>query len=263
MNKDGDRPVIAITGAAKNTGFAIARKFAEEGYDVCITSRSQDEADSAAKAIMDDFPDATVIGYKMETADVSQIRDVFNRIKKRFSRLDVFVANATATGYNQNILNSTEEDYDFIMASNTKGYFFCSQEAARIMVERKKGNIILIGSVHSKGAIPNRILYGLSKCAIDGLHRTIACELAKYNIRCNCLIAGAVWNNRWDGMTEEDYAARRSNWPLGIEGYPEDIADAAYYLGTDLSAKVTGTDLVVDSGVTASLLKYDKDWDKV
>ncbi len=257
------KPVIVITGAAKNTGFAIARRFAKEGYNVCITSRTGEQANNAAEKIMKEYHGIIAAGYEMETANVARIREVFGQIKQQFGRLDVFVANATATGYNQNILNSTEEDYDFMMNSNTKGYFFCSQEAARIMVDQERGNIILIGSVHSKRPVPNRILYGLSKCGIDGLHRSIAYELAKYNIRCNCLIAGAVWNDRWEGMTEEDFASRRDNWPLGIESYPDDIANAAYFLGSEQSATITGTELVVDSGVTACLLKYDKNWDSV
>jgi NAD(P)-dependent dehydrogenase (short-subunit alcohol dehydrogenase family) len=260
MNKIN--PVILISGAARNTGFAIAKRFAKEGYNVCITSRNKKSAEDAAKKIEQEYPDIIAKGYGMASAEIEDIRKTFSDVKHEFGKLDVFVANATTPGYNQNILNSTPEDFDYVINSNLKAYFFCSQEAAKIMTEQKKGNIILIGSVHSKGALPNRILYGMTKCAIDGMHRSIAYELAKYNIRCNCIVAGAIWNDRWEGLTEEELQLKRDNWPVGRESYPEDIANAAYFLSSDQSETITGIDLVVDSGVTACLLNYNKKWEE-
>lgn len=256
------QPVALITGAAKNTGLATARRFAREGYAVCITSRSTGEAVAAAAAIMQEYPAATAVGFQMVPADVPQVRQVFAQLKERFGRLDVLVANATAVGYNQNILNTLPEEFDFVMNSNARGYFFCSQEAAKIMVAQGHGSIVLIGSVHSLRPLANRILYAASKCAIASFNRSIAIELGKYGIRCNCVIAGAIWNDRWTGMTEADLEARRANWPLGRESLPDDIANAVYFLASDEASTVTGTELVVDSGAMASLLKYDKDWDR-
>ncbi|MDD5603270.1 MAG: SDR family NAD(P)-dependent oxidoreductase [Eubacteriales bacterium] len=260
--KNDVRPVAIITGAARNTGYATAERFAGEGYNVCITSRSGEDARKAASEIAASYPGAIVKGYEMPTTDIEKIRDVFRQLKSYFGRLDVLVANATATGYAQNILNTDPEDFDFVMSSNTRGYFFCCQEAAKIMVEQKKGSIVLVGSVHSLRPLPNRIVYAASKSAIDSFNRSIAVELGKYGIRCNCVIPGAIWNHRWIGLTENEIAAKRDNWPVGRESQPEDVANAIYFLASDQASTITGTNLVVDSGVSANLLKYDKNWDK-
>ena len=86
--------------------------------------------------------------------------------------------------------------------------------------------------------------------------RALAIELAQYNIRSNCIIAGAIKTNRWDNLSEEQVLAKRANWPLGLESTGDDIANGVFYLGTDLSKTVTGTELTIDSGLLVSLLPY-------
>ncbi len=255
------RPVALITGATKNTGFATATRFAKEGYDVCVTSRDKKEAQAAAKKIMKMYPEISAKGYGVQTYDVQQIREAFQDVKERFGRLDVMVANATATGFHS-LVSTTPEQFDFVMDCNAKGYFFCCQEAAKIMIPQKSGAMVLIGSVHSHGAIPKRITYAASKGAIDVISRNAAYELGKYGIRCNCIVAGAIWNNKWEGMSQEELQKRRDNWPLAIESVPENIANAVFFLASDQAATITGSELVVDSGVSACVLQYDKNWEE-
>ena len=101
----------------------------------------------------------------------------------------------------------------------------------------------------------------MSKGAIDVMTRNMCYELGKFGIRANTVIVGATYNDRWEGMTEEDYEKKRANWPVGRESYPEDMANAVYFLASDMARTVSGCELRVDSGVLACLLKYDKDWD--
>lgn len=256
-----NRPVALVTGASRNTGFAAARRFAKEGYDVVITSRSQGSADESAAVIREQYPDIRAIGIAMETHDPAQIHAAFEKVRSTFGRLDVMVANATDPGYSQSILSTTPEGYDYVMSCNAKGYFFCTQEAAKIMLEQHKGSIVLVGSVNGYGVLPNRIVYAASKAAIGAITRNASYELGKFGIRVNCVVAGAIWNDRWNKLTEEEIRAKRDNWPLGRESTPEDMANAIYFLASDQAATVTGSEFVVDSGVTPCLLKYDKDWD--
>ena len=86
--------------------------------------------------------------------------------------------------------------------------------------------------------------------------RATALELAKYHIRSNSIIAGAIRTDRWNSLSSEQIAAKRANWPLELESTGEDIANGAFYLGTDLSKTVTGTELTIDSGILISLLPY-------
>lgn len=248
--------VVFITGATKNTGYAIARKFASEGFDVAISSRSIASAEEAAEKIASDFSVKTK-GYSLNLADVSDIKRVFEDIKVTFGGLDTFVANSANLGVDYDMLSVTEDDYDDLMNVNLKGTYFCCQQAALIMKEQKKGSVILISSVHSHETIWGRSLYTVSKGGLNSLAKAMAIELGVYNIRANVIICGAIKTDRWNGFTDEQIAKRRANWPIGLESTGEDIANGAFYLGTDLSKTVTGTELTIDSGVLVSLLPYN------
>ncbi|MEE1042995.1 MAG: SDR family oxidoreductase [Clostridia bacterium] len=114
-----------------------------------------------------------------------------------------------------------------------------------------------MSSVHSKESMWGRCLYTASKGGINALMRALAIELGAYKIRANCIIAGAIRTDRWDGFTEQEIAQKRKNWPAGLESTGEDIANGVFYLGTDLSKTVTGTELTIDSGVLVSLLPFN------
>jgi len=245
--------VVFVTGAAKNTGLAIAEKFASRGYDVAISSRDQDELDRVVGYIREKYG-VKVRGYSMELSDISAVKATFSAIENDFGSLDVFVANAAQLGINIDIFSASEEDFDNVIDVNLKGNFFACQCAALIMKKYNKGSIVIIGSVHSKQSVWGRCLYSLSKGGLNALVHSMAVELAPYGIRANVILAGAIRTDRWEGISPEVEAARRANWPLGIESTGEDIANGVYYLGTDLSKTVTGTELVIDSGILASLL---------
>ena len=125
------------------------------------------------------------------------------------------------------------------------------------MKEYGKGSIVIMSSVHSHACIWGRSLYTASKGALNALARSMAIELGVYGIRTNCIIAGAIKTERWDGLTEDQIAKKRANWPVGLESTGEDIANGVFYLGTDLSKTVSGTELTIDSGVLVSLLPYN------
>jgi NAD(P)-dependent dehydrogenase (short-subunit alcohol dehydrogenase family) len=258
---EADTKVVFITGATKNTGYAIAEKFACEKYNVCISSRDQESAAIAAEKLGKNYPEIKTVGYKMDPADPREIATVFDKINSEFGRLDSLIANAANLGVGLNILNTLPEEYDAVMDANAKGYFFCSQAAARIMMKQGGGSIVLIGSVHAHGAVPGRVVYAASKGAVSSMCRCIAVELSKYNIRCNSLNAGAIWSERWEKQSAAETAERRARWPLGKESSPQDIAKAVYFLASDQSPTVTGTELVVDSGISICLLPYDDRWD--
>ena len=247
---------VFITGAAKNTGLAIANYFASKGYQVAISSRNLENAEKTATELSKLFG-IKAKGYALSLKDVEEIRQVFRAIKEDFGGLDVFVGNSADLGVGQEVLTVTEEEFDSVMNVNVKGHYFCCQQAALLMKEKRNGSIVLIGSVHYKGAVRGRGLYAASKGAMATMVRSLAYELAEYGIRVNQVVAGAIRTDRWDYLTEEEMTMRRANWPLGIESTGEDIAKGVYYLASENSGTVTGTDLTIDSGVLTCLLKYD------
>ena len=252
--------VVFITGATKNTGLAIAEKFAENGYNVAITSRRAEDAEKTAAALSEKHG-IKAIGYELALQSVDSIKEVFASVRRDFGRLDVFVGNSANLGVDVDILNATEEDFDSVMDVNLKGNFFCAQQSALIMKENGGGSIVMIGSVHYSQAIWGRVLYTASKGGLVSLVKSLAIELGEFGIRANTIIAGAIHTERWDVQTPEQTAKRRAQYPVGRESFGEDIANGAFYLGTDLSATVTGTELTIDSGISICLLPYKKHYE--
>jgi 3-oxoacyl-[acyl-carrier protein] reductase len=249
--------VVFITGATRNTGRAIAEKFAAIGYDVAVSGRDVTDAEAVADELSQKYG-VKAKGYGVELSDLKSVNAAFEDITTTFNGLDIFVANAANLGVDFGVLNSSEDDFDSVIDANVKGTFFCCQNAAKIMKAQGKGSIVVVGSVHCHQAIHGRALYTMSKGALLSLTKSMAVELGAYGIRANYLAAGAIHTDRWDGQTEEETVRRRAQYPAGIESFGEDIAEAVYYLGSDLSRTVTGTELTVDSGISICLLPFKK-----
>ena len=255
-------PVAMITGGTRNTGLAIAERFANEGFDIVITSRGVQNAQETAQDLQKRYPEVTILGLGMVPAKYEEIVDAFHQIDIHFGRIDALVCNATAISNWKSVIDVTEDDLNFMMQSNVNGYFFSAQEAAKRMKAQKNGSIVMVSSVQTLGAVPKMSSYTASKCAINALSKAFAVEMAKYGIRCNTLLAGAIWSERWDDYTQEEIIQKRSNWPLEMESRPEDIADSVYFLCSQKAKMITGTEVTVDSGVSACLLKYNRNWDE-
>lgn len=255
MNK-----IVLITGATRNVGYAMAQKFASEGYDVIITSRSAEDAQAAAKTLGEQYPQVSVYPLELQLSSVEHIEEVFRGIARDHGRLDALVVNAAHLAINTNIMNVTPEDYDRIMTPNLKGNFFLCQKATELMGPGSA--VLFISSVHANQCVPNRILYSMTKAAINALCRGIAVELGHKGIRANAIDAGAIWTERWIGISEEEKARRRKPYPAGRESQPSEIAEGAFFLCSDKAQTITGTELVIDSGVSVNLLTYNADWHK-
>ncbi len=256
-----EKKVAFVTGAVRNTGYAIAQRFAREGWNVCISSRDEASAKEAVARLEKEFPQTEFLGIGIDQSYIEQIEAGFKKIEAHFGRLDAFVANAAHLAVDYNTFNTTPEMWDSVMNANVRGTFFCSQAAARLM-EKTGGSIVLISSVHANQSITGRVAYSASKAAINAMMRCMAVELGYLGIRVNALIAGAIWTERWATQSEEVTAKRRSQYPAGKESAPEDIASAVYFLASDQSPTITGTEMTVDSGISVCLLPYNKDWNQ-
>jgi len=246
---------VFITGATQNTGLEVAKSFAGKGYDLHITSRSLESAEKIAYALKQEYPEVQVYPYALDLKDVKDICRVFSKVKETSGTLDVFVANAADLAVDIDVYNVTEERYDEIMDTNVKGNFFCCRESAKLMKDNG-GSIILISSVQSKGAVEGRTVYSMSKAALNMVGKTLAFDLAPYNIRVNTVIAGAVHTHRWDALDEDFANARRKAYPLKREVDLSDIVNGVLYFAGDEAKMVTGAELVIDAGVMVPLLTY-------
>jgi len=250
------KKTVFITGGVRNSGLSIAEKFACEGYNVAISSRRLDDAERTASEIAKKFG-VKAKGYELSLRSVPEIREVFADVKRTFGRLDSLVTVAAHLGVDHEVLTVTEEEFDEVFDVNAEGCFFCAQQAALIMKEKHHGSIVFIGSVHYKSAIYGRLTYAGSKGAVASMVHNMAFELAEHGIRVNQVLPGAVRTDRWDGISPEEEARRRRNWPLGIESTGEDVAEAVYFLSSYAAKTITGTELAVDSGTLSCLLSYN------
>ena len=249
---------VFVTGATKNTGWAIARRFASLGWNVVISSRNEAAAAEAAKKLKAEFPDVETLGVGMDPAHIADIRAAFGRIRAAFGHLDAFVNCAAHLGVGMSILSTSPDDYDALMAANVRGPFFCVQEAVKLMTDG--GSVTFISSCHALKSVPGRICYTVSKAAVGGMVRSLAVELGPLGIRANAILAGAIRTDRWDPLSPEEVQERRDRYPAGKESSPDEIAAAVAFLASEEARTVTGVEMPVDSGIGVCLLKYNKNW---
>lgn len=152
---------VLVTGATRNTGFAIAEKFAGEGYNVIITGRNEEGNIRAEKELSEKYPDVKILSTVMELNDIDSIIKCVDFVKEKAGKLSALVLNAIHPAMNTNIMNVTPEDYNRVMTPNLFGNFFLCQKAAEIMPQGSA--ICIVSSVHANQCIPNRILYSMTR----------------------------------------------------------------------------------------------------
>lgn len=238
---------VFITGATDGTGYAIASRYAREGYDVFITSRDEERARKAANKLMEEHKNIKAFGYGLDTAGEENVIAVFEDIRKKGYLIDTLVCNAADLGIGMDAFTVDLKRFMKVFEVNLGWNFSIARHAALMMREKNHGAIVFITSNTAYRAIPNRCAYGASKSGILGLARSLAVDWGKYGIRVNCVLPGMIKTSRW----EENEAIRNApsnNTPIGDIASFEDIANAAWFLGSCEAGNVTGAELTVDGG---------------
>ena len=242
MNKS-----VFVTGAASGTGFAIASRFAQEGYDVFIGSRKQSAAEEAAAQIASRYGVAAK-GYGMKVFDEENAENIFEDIRQGGYLLDTLVLNAADLGIGQQFFQVPVRAFMEVIETNMGWNFMLSRQAALQMREKGGGAIVFINSNTAYRAIPDRVAYSASKSGALGMMRAMALDLGKYNIRVNAVLPGMIKTERWENNLNHCREAPSNYTPLRDIATFEDIANAAWFLGSSQSRNVTGTELTVDGG---------------
>lgn len=242
MNKS-----ILITGATSGTGFSIAQRFAKEKYDVFIGSRDVQGAEQAALKIADQYH-VNALGYGMLVNNEKNVRRIFEDIRSRGYLLDTLVLNAANLGICQKFFSVHIADFMEVINTNIVWNFMISRAAAEQMREKGAGSIVFINSNTAYRAIPDRVAYSASKSGALGLMRAMALDLGKYGIRVNAVLPGMIKTERWKNNENNCRSALSNYTPIGDIAEFSDIANAAYYFGSEQSRNTTGAELVVDGG---------------
>lgn len=248
---------VLITGAQKGTGYGIAELFASNGWNVFLTSRDGAGAEEAACRLKKQFG-VSAKGYQCDIRNEQQVIDMFADIDKNGYFVETLVLNAADMGFGtdpakgQDFWTVPVEEFQRVFETNLVWNFMLIRQASLRMREHGGGAIVLISSNTAYRAIPNRIAYSASKGGIIAMTKALAVDLGPFGIRCNVLLPGTIKTERWEGMGNKRIVDG-SLTPIGDISDFEDIANAVWFLGTDLSKNITGTELIVDGGMSCQL----------
>lgn len=249
---------VFITGAQNGTGYGIAELFAKQGWDVFITSRRGNDAEASAKKLSEEYG-VFAKGYECNIRNEKQIIDIFADIDKTGRFVETVILNAANMGFNpenpaagQDFWTVTVENFQEVFETNLVWNFMIIRQAAIRMREKGKGSIVFISSNTAYRAIPNRAAYSASKGGINAFAKALAVDLGQYGIRCNVVLPGTIKTERWVQMGSKQIV-NGTLTPIGDISDFEDVANACWFFGTDMSKNVTGTELIVDGGMSCQL----------
>ena len=247
---------VIVTGGSTGIGFEVARRFAASGDRVVITARSADALDEARSLLASEGLD--VVTAAGSVSDLRDARRTLATAMERLGSVDVLVNNAGIC-HEASVIDTDDETWAALMATNVAGVFLMSREAARIMIEQGTGGVIInTSSVNSTMVEPLYVPYSATKAAVDALTKGMALELAPFGIRVVGVRPGYIETPMISKVLQDPAGA--DEWreavagvvPLGRMAYPEELAGTYFFLASEDASYITGTNVVVDGGRVAS-----------
>jgi NAD(P)-dependent dehydrogenase (short-subunit alcohol dehydrogenase family) len=247
-----------VTGAGSGIGREIALLFAKQGATVAVG----DINDEGTKGVVDEITAAggSALPLHLDVTSRESARDAIAAIVRQTGRFDILVNNA-GIGMVGNLTETEPSDFERLMAVNVYGVYHCSQAAVEQMQAQNPqgGAIVNIASIAGQVAVARRFAYGTTKGAVISMTQSVAMDYIDKGIRCNCICPGTVESpiveaylqNYQQGEIEENRKQLHARQPLGRMGRPDEIAPLALYLASDEAGYVTGSQMVIDGGLTA------------
>jgi len=237
--------VSIITGAASGFGKGIAKKFSEEGAKLILADINKDELEKVSKDLDQDF-------FHVDVSNSSSMQKLSEYVLNKYKNIDIMVNNAGITHLPKPLEEVTEEEFDKVFSVNSKSVFFCGKFFVPHMKSEKKGSILNIASTAGLSPRPNLNWYNATKGWMITATKTMAVELAPFNVRVNSLAPVAGETPLLKSFLGEDTPEKRnaflSTIPLGRFSTPKDLANAACFLCSDEASMITGSILEVDGG---------------
>ena len=230
--------VEVVTGAARGIGKAIALKYASEGADVAFTDLVIDENAQATEKEIAAFG-VRVKGYASNAANYDETHAVVAEIMKDFGRIDILVNNAGITRDGL-MMRMDEKQWDMVLTVNLKSAFNFIHAVTPIMARQRGGSIINMSSVVGVSGNAGQCNYSASKAGMIGLAKSIAKEMGPRGIRANCIAPGFIITEMTSQLSDEVREGWMKTIPLRRGGTPEDVANVALFLASDLSSYVSG-----------------------
>jgi len=241
--------VALVTGAARGIGLATAKRFLAEGWQVALLDIQGELLRETVASLAS--PDRT-LAVTCDVSDADAVASAIAHVSRRFGRLDALVNNAGVAVFAP-LLDTSDADWNRVLAVNLTGPFICTKAAAPLMREHGGGAIVNITSISAVRASTLRSAYGTSKAGLAHLTKQLAVELASLGIRVNAVAPGPVDTAMAKAVhTAEIRADYHDAIPLNRYGLEEELAEAIFFLSCERSSYITGQILAVDGGFDAA-----------
>lgn len=237
--------VAVVTGGTRGIGYAIVKKYLENGAKVVLFGSRQETVDKALASLQKENPQWEVEGAWPNLSDPGAVAEEIRAIYAKYGRLDILVNNAGISDATPT-MDCDPAHFAKVMDLNVNAIFNAVQPAVSLMKEQGGGCIISTSSMVSKYGQPSGVAYPASKFAVNGLTTSLARELGPFHIRVNAVAPGITKTDMVAALPEEMIAPLIARIPLRRVGEPEDIANACLFLASDLASYVTGEILSVD-----------------
>lgn len=241
--------IALVTGGGVGIGLGITKALLNAGAKVVITGRREEVLKEAVSTL-----GSNVFYFVNDIREKEKIPSLIEEIEKNIGAIDILINNA---GIHHKALAQETSDLDFeqIIQTNLLSVFSITRECARKMLERKRGSIIMIGSMAGLFGIDRVVAYSVSKTALIGLVNSLVTEYSKYNVRVNTIAPGWIESNMFLKAIEQDQSRKEkitNRIAMDHFGEPEDIGHAAVFLSSDAAKYITGIILPVDGGATVN-----------
>lgn len=243
-----DQKVAVVTGAARGIGFATAQSFAQAGARVVLMGRSLDALEQACARIRSAHAAAQVEAIACDVADPHSVRDAFQAVFRTHKKLHALVANAGVLD-DALIGMVTPAQIENTFGANTFGTLYCAQYASRLIARAGGGAIINVSSIIGRTGNVGQAVYSGSKAAVIGITQSLAKELAPQAIRVNAIAPGFIDTDMARSIGPDKFAERLASIKMGRIGTPEEVANVALFLASDMASYVTGQVIGVDGGM--------------
>jgi NAD(P)-dependent dehydrogenase (short-subunit alcohol dehydrogenase family) len=246
--------VALVTGGARGIGRAIAECLQRGGAHVVILDCDREPGENAARELSAAGGPHSVRFVQLDLGSTSGFETIADLIAGTYGHLDMLFNNA-GMEIGKAFEETTAADWDRILGVNLRGAFLLTQSVLHLFPE-SGGSIVNISSIHATHAFPGSVAYACSKAGMIAFTRNLALELAARHIRVNAVCPGYIDTRLWDehlrhSANPRELAAQTTALhPVGRRGIPDDVAEAALFLASDAASFVTGTELVVDGGLT-------------
>lgn len=240
--------VALITGAARGIGRMIALRFAREGADIAFTDLVRDEHMESLEKELNELG-VKSRGYVSDASDFEETRKLVDQVISDYEKIDVLVNNAGITR-DTLLMRMTEEMWDLVIKVNLKSVFNYTKAVQKYMLKARSGSIINMSSVVGVNGNAGQANYAASKAGILGFTKSVAREMGSRNVRCNAIAPGFIITDMTDRLPEQVKEEWIKTIPLKRGGVPEDVANVALFLASDLSSYMTGQTLQVCGGMS-------------